>query len=70
MLGEDSQTCRTCHNFDAIAPSRKRGERAHADAKQKNNTNCIACHYNLVHKEAPLTPAFTQAIKEAVSAAK
>ena len=70
MLGEDSQTCRTCHNFDAIAPSRKRGERAHADAKQKSNTNCIACHYNLVHKEAPLTPAFTQAIKETASATK
>lgn len=70
MLGEDSQTCRTCHNFEAIVPSRKRGERAHADAKQKDKTNCIACHYNLVHKEAPLTPAFTQAIKEATGATK
>lgn len=64
MLGEDSQTCRSCHNFEAIAPTRKRGERAHADARQKGKTNCIACHYNLVHKEAPLTPAFSQAIKE------
>ena len=64
MLGEDCQTCRSCHNFEAIAPTRKRGERAHADAKQKGKTNCIACHYNLVHKEAPLTPAFSQAIKK------
>lgn len=63
MLNEDSHTCRSCHNFDAIAPTRKRGERAHADAKQKGRTNCIACHYNLVHKEAPLTERFSQAIK-------
>lgn len=63
MLNEDSHTCRECHNFAAIAPTRKRGERAHADAQQKGRTNCIACHYNLVHKEAPLTPAFSQAIK-------
>ncbi len=64
MLGENSDTCRSCHNFEAIAPTRKRGERAHEDAKKKGKTNCIACHYNLVHKEAPLTPAFSQAIKE------
>lgn len=63
MLGEDSHTCRECHKFGAIVPTRKRGERAHADAQTKGSTNCIACHYNLVHKEAPLTPAFTEAIK-------
>ncbi|MBI3140640.1 MAG: NapC/NirT family cytochrome c [Rhodocyclales bacterium] len=63
LLEEDSHTCRECHKFEAIAPSRKRGERAHNDAAQKGRTNCIACHYNLVHKEAPLTPAFSQAIK-------
>ncbi|WIM06374.1 MAG: NapC/NirT family cytochrome c [Candidatus Nitricoxidivorans perseverans] len=62
MLNEDSHTCRECHNFAAIAPTRKRGERAHADAQQKGRTNCIACHYNLVHKEAPLTDKFSQAI--------
>lgn len=63
MLDENSHTCRECHKFDAIVPTRKRGERAHNDARQKGSTNCIACHYNLVHAEAPLTPAFSQAIK-------
>lgn len=67
MLSEDSHTCRECHKMEAIVPTRKRGERAHEDAKQKGKTNCIACHYNLVHKEAPLTPAFSQAIKEVVA---
>lgn len=63
MLAEDSHTCRECHKMDAIAPTRLRGQRAHDDAVAKGRTNCIACHYNLVHKEAPLTPAFSQAIK-------
>jgi trimethylamine-N-oxide reductase cytochrome c-type subunit TorC len=63
MLSEDSHTCRECHKMEAIVPTRKRGERAHEDAKQKGKTNCIACHYNLVHNEAPLTPAFSAAIK-------
>lgn len=63
MLDEDSHTCRECHKMEAIAPTRKRGERAHNDAIKKGSTNCIACHYNLVHAEAPLTPAFSQAIK-------
>lgn len=64
MLDEDSHTCRECHKMEAIAPTRKRGERAHTDAMQKSKTNCIACHYNLVHKEAPLTERFSRAIKE------
>lgn len=63
MFAEDSHTCRECHKMEAIAPARKRGERAHGDAIRKGSTNCIACHYNLVHKEAPLTPAFAAAIK-------
>lgn len=63
MLDENSHTCRECHKMEAIAPTRKRGERAHNDALKKGNTNCIACHDNLVHAEAPLTPAFSQAIK-------
>lgn len=44
-------------------PTRKRGERAHEDAIKKGKTNCIAGHYTLVHKEAPLTPGFSEAIK-------
>jgi nitrate/TMAO reductase-like tetraheme cytochrome c subunit len=63
MLREDSHTCRHCHVMEAIAPTRKRGQRAHEDAIRKDRTNCIACHYNLVHKEAPLTERFSQAIK-------
>lgn len=63
MYNEDSHTCRECHKMEAIAPTRKRGERAHEDAIKKGRTNCIACHYNLVHKEAPLTEKFSQAIK-------
>lgn len=63
IFAEDSHTCRECHKFEAIAPTRKRGERAHEDARVKGNTNCIACHYNLVHKEAPLTEKFSRAIK-------
>lgn len=64
MLNEDSHTCRTCHVMEAIVPTRKRGQRAHDDAIKKDQTNCIACHYNLVHKEAPLSPGFTAAIKQ------
>ncbi len=63
MYNEDSHTCRECHKMEAIAPARKRGQRAHEDAIKKGRTNCIACHYNLVHKEAPLTEKFSQAIK-------
>lgn len=63
MFNENSHTCRECHKMEAIAPTRKRGQRAHEDAIRKGRTNCIACHYNLVHKEAPLTEKFSQAIK-------
>lgn len=65
MFNENSHTCRECHKMAAIAPTRKRGQRAHEDALRKGSTNCIACHYNLVHKEAPLTEKFSQAIKGA-----
>lgn len=70
IFNEDSHTCRDCHKMEAIAPTRKRGQRAHEDALAKGRTNCIACHYNLVHKEAPLTEAFSNAIKMVAGAAK
>lgn len=66
ILAEDSKTCRECHRMDAIRPARMRGQRAHEDALRKERTNCVACHYNLVHKEAPLTPAFKQAVSAAM----
>jgi hypothetical protein len=64
ILAEDSETCREFHRMDAIKPARKRGERAHAGALAKGSTICIACHYNLVHGEAPLTPRFQAAIAD------
>lgn len=39
------------------------GEIAHEDAIRKGRTNCIACHDNLVHDEAPLADRFSQVIK-------
>lgn len=62
MVAEDSATCRTCHQMDAIKPQRARGQRAH-EAAQKEGKTCIACHYNLVHKEVPLSEKFTAAIQ-------
>lgn len=53
MRANDSITCRSCHVEAAIEPARKRGQRAHADARERRVT-CIACHYNLVHE--PVEP--------------
>lgn len=63
LLKSDSGTCQNCHVMDAIVPAKKRGRKAHLGAIERNDSNCIACHYNLVHKEAPITPAFSAAIK-------
>lgn len=57
MLGNDSKNCRRCHVMEAIKPEKKRGERQHAEAQEKGIT-CIACHYNLVHKEVEPSPEF------------
>lgn len=61
MFLEDSKTCRSCHLEEAIVPQRARGQRAHEQAKAEGKT-CIACHYNLVHKAAPLSDAFKAAV--------
>ncbi len=50
LLETDSATCRHCHDEVAIEPERTRGQRQHADARERGLT-CIACHYNLVHAE-------------------
>lgn len=60
MLGNDSKNCRGCHVMEAIQPERKRGQRQHAEARE-TGTTCIACHYNLVHKEVEPTEAFLEA---------
>lgn len=61
MLANDSANCRGCHVMEAIRPERKRGQRQHAEAIEKGTT-CIACHYNLVHKEVDPSDAFLKAI--------
>ncbi len=48
--GNDSATCRGCHEEASIQPQRKRGQRQHAEARDTGMT-CIDCHYNLVHDE-------------------
>jgi nitrate/TMAO reductase-like tetraheme cytochrome c subunit len=62
MLARDSANCRSCHVMAAIQPERTRGQRQHAQALE-NGTTCIACHYNLVHKEVEPSPSFLQAIE-------
>jgi nitrate/TMAO reductase-like tetraheme cytochrome c subunit len=61
MLDNDSKNCRTCHIMEAIQPERLRGQRQHAEAME-TGTTCIACHYNLVHKEVEPSEEFLRAI--------
>ena len=60
MVANDSKNCRTCHVMEAIKPERNRGQRQHAEALEEGTT-CIACHYNLVHKEVEPSEEFLQA---------
>ena len=53
----------TCHVMEAIKPERKRGQRQHAEALE-SGASCIACHYNLAHKEVEPSDAFLKAIGE------
>jgi len=62
MLANDSKNCRGCHVMAAIKPERTRGQRQHAQALE-DGTTCIACHYNLVHKEVEPSASFLQAIE-------
>jgi nitrate/TMAO reductase-like tetraheme cytochrome c subunit len=61
MLDNDSKYCRKCHVMEAIQPERTRGQRQHAQAIE-TGTTCIACHYNLVHKEVEPSERFQEAI--------
>lgn len=63
MLGNNSETCSHCHVMEAIKPQRIRGQNAHKDAMDKN-VPCIACHFNLVHKEVEPSEAFLNAVEE------
>ncbi len=49
----DSVTCRSCHIESEIKPKRSRGVNAHKLALKEKKT-CIACHFNLVHRQVDL----------------
>ncbi len=55
--GNDSVTCRGCHEEASIKPQRKRGQRQHEEARETGMT-CIDCHYNLVHDEIEPSQSF------------
>ncbi len=57
LVETDSANCRSCHVMEKIQPERKRGQRQHVEAQEKNIT-CIVCHYDLAHKSAPLSDEF------------
>ena len=61
MLDNDSKHCRTCHVMEVIKPKRTRGKKQHVTAIKEGIT-CIACHYNLVHKEVEPSEEFLQRI--------
>ena len=61
LLGDNSAACKTCHVMEAIKPTRLRGQNAHRDALKNGNSNCIACHYNLVHKKVDPSKEFLDA---------
>lgn len=57
LRGNDSVTCRGCHEQASIKPQRTRGQRQHEEARQTGMT-CIDCHYNLVHEEIEPSQSF------------
>lgn len=61
FVANDSENCRSCHVMEKIKPERTRGQRQHVEAREKNIT-CIVCHYDLVHKSAPLSEEFEAVI--------
>jgi cytochrome c-type protein NapC len=67
LLENDSVTCRSCHERDALRPARERGQRQHELAENAKVT-CIGCHFNLVHE--PVEPRRTFLERVEVSAAQ
>ncbi len=57
MRANDSATCRSCYDEAEIMPTRKRGQRQHAEARETGMT-CIDCHYNLGHEEVEPRDSF------------
>ncbi len=61
FLRSNSENCKRCHVMAAIKPASARGQNAHRTAMQNGNSNCIVCHYNLVHKHVPPSKEFEEA---------
>ena len=62
MHNQDSVTCRSCHDANAIQPTSEEGQKAHALLRQGGVT-CIDCHTNIVHPPTQQTaqvPATTR----------
>ena len=65
MHNQDSVTCRSCHDANAIQPTSEEGQKAHALLRQGGVT-CIDCHTNIVHPptqqtaQVPATTPTTQ----------
>ena len=61
MHAQDSVTCRSCHDANAIHPASDDGQKAHALLRQGGVT-CVDCHANLVHPAAasPATQSSAQ----------
>jgi len=57
MRAQDSVTCRSCHDRDAVRPTSQRGQAAHALMREGRMT-CIDCHFNLVHAPVPPSMSF------------
>jgi nitrate/TMAO reductase-like tetraheme cytochrome c subunit len=51
LRAQDSVTCRSCHDANAIKPVSESGRTSHAMLKQGGVT-CVDCHTNLVHPPA------------------
>ena len=54
MRAQDSITCRSCHDANAIHPTSEAGRQAHALLSQGGVT-CVDCHTNIVHPPAQPT---------------
>jgi trimethylamine-N-oxide reductase (cytochrome c), cytochrome c-type subunit TorY len=52
MRSQESVTCRSCHDADAIQPKSKGGRAAHA-LLHENRMTCIDCHINFDHTPLP-----------------
>jgi len=57
MRGQNSVTCRSCHDASAIKPASENGRVSHA-LLQKGGVTCIDCHTNIVH--APTSETATK----------